>query len=340
MANEKFVKSVSLINLDKQLAADDDLMMVTAPDNSGEDKLYQISVEIAKLCNELSTESQYFDEIQFFENLINYIKTYTRLLYSEISNYIFNINDNAKFSTFENNLLKVVNYVYGSSLDDLYQRFKSYSHFHIRETKNAVEKFWDHANLAKRQYSQLKQSKDEFKDRFVENIADFKQEFTKEMNAQLISLVGLFTAMSFLVFGGINSLDNIFGGAKDIEIIKIMIIGTIWGLCIQNLVFVFMFFISKLTKLSIKSNENSNANFVQKYPLMCWSNLILLFILVMTVWLYFIDYANIGGWLITWSQNNDFLSGLIGSLLILFITIIIAYKFIKMYNKSNEKEKC
>ena len=80
---------------------------------------------------------------------------------------------------------------------------------------------------------------------------DVEIRLTKEMNTQLISLIAIFTALSFIVFGGISSLDNIFDGVKDIPVTKLMIVGSIWCFCIMNLVFVFMFFVGKLTHLEI-----------------------------------------------------------------------------------------
>lgn len=57
-------------------------------------------------------------------------------------------------------------------------------------------------------------------------MADAELRLSKEMNGQLISLVSIFTALSFLIFGGISSLDNIFVGAKDIPVTKLMIVGS------------------------------------------------------------------------------------------------------------------
>lgn len=67
-----------------------------------------------------------------------------------------------------------------------------------------------------------------YNDKDYEKIVDSKMEtaeikMSKEMNAQLIALVGIFTALSFLVFGGVSSLDNIFLGAKDIPALKLII---------------------------------------------------------------------------------------------------------------------
>lgn len=42
-------------------------------------------------------------------------------------------------------------------------------------------------------------------------------EITKEMTQQLVGLIGIFTALSFIVFGGISSLDSIFGAVRNIK---------------------------------------------------------------------------------------------------------------------------
>ena len=75
------------------------------------------------------------------------------------------------------------------------------------------------------------------------NIADFKENLTKEMNEQLITLVSIFTALAFLLFGGISSLDNIFSGIDKTSILKLLMIGCIWGICLVNLIFVFLLFL-------------------------------------------------------------------------------------------------
>lgn len=56
----------------------------------------------------------------------------------------------------------------------------------------------------------------------------------------------------------------------------------------MNLIFVFMFFVAKLTKLSIKSTEDVNANFIQKYPFVWWSNWILCSSGVVFGWIYYL----------------------------------------------------
>ena len=57
---------------------------------------------------------------------------------------------------------------------------------------------------------------------FDSSIEPFKAELEKEMSAQLLTMVSIFTALAFLVFGGINSLGNIFTNHQ-IPILKLII---------------------------------------------------------------------------------------------------------------------
>lgn len=136
------------------------------------------------------------------------------------------------------------------------------------------------------------------------------------MNMQFISLIAIFTALSFLVFGGISSLDNVFTDVGHVPVLELMIIGSIWSLCITNLVFVFIFLIAKMTKLNIKSSEREGATLSQRYPFFVWGNFVLLLILAAASWLYFIDYANAGGWLLIFSRDNGVFTTLSGVIII------------------------
>ncbi len=63
--------------------------------------------------------------------------------------------------------------------------------------------------MAQTQYSGLKQTDEEYKRKFQNSITPFQKELMKDMNAQLLTMVSIFTALAFLVFGGISSLGSI-----------------------------------------------------------------------------------------------------------------------------------
>lgn len=65
---------------------------------------------------------------------------------------------------------------------------------------------------------------------------------------ELISLIGIFTALSFVLFGGIssigsltNSIEAVLNNNYDISIIYKPII--IWGIVMFNVLYLFMYFI-------------------------------------------------------------------------------------------------
>ena len=190
----------------------------------------------------------------------------------------------------QTNLDSVINYIYGDEFNEDFPwtpGAENQGNPYDR-TKRTALKIWDHINLAKRQLFLLKMSDDDYTRIVDTKMKEEEARLTKELNIQLISFVAIFTALSFIVFGGISSLDNIFLGAKDIPVTKLMIVGTIWCFCIMNLVYVFIFFIAKLTELNMKSCQDVNANLVQKYPLIWWCNFVLIVILALSCWAYYI----------------------------------------------------
>ena len=152
---------------------------------------------------------------------------------------------------------------------------------------------------------------------------------------QLISLIAIFTALSFIVFGGISSLDNIFLGAKDIPVTKLMIVGTIWCFCIMNLVFIFMFFIAKLTELNIKSTSDVNANWVQRYPMVWWCNFVLISVLILSSWAYYAKRENITVGIYSILSKNFDLYFLFGTATIILVIVFGAIRLYKL-SKSNK----
>lgn len=258
------------------------------------DYINEMADAVNKLCEMLIDGSKMFDEKNFFSEVKSYITKKDRLLYTYISNFIFSKSEQ-EVGIIQTNLDKVIDYMFGEELKKDYEKeFREKRIRDIERTQRTVLKIWDHVNLARRQYILFTQKDDNYT-RIVEEKMEYAEtKILKDINAQLISLVAIFTALSFLIFGGISSLDNIFSGVLNIPILKLMIIGFIWCFCIMNLIYVFMFFIGKLTKLSIKSTEDINANLVQKYPLIFWSNFVIVGLFLLTSWFYFVK--NQGYW--------------------------------------------
>ncbi len=296
------------------------------------DHIREMEADVDDFCERLSKDSKEFDAKTFFDVLHKYIVNDGRLLYTNITNYVFSLEKEEKFGIMQTNLDKVINYMYSEqfSEDYVWKPSKDHEISPFNRTKQTVLKMWDHMNLARRQLTLFHET-----DADYERIVEKKMEIVsasllKEMNGQLLALVAIFTALSFLVFGGISSLDNIFIGAKDIPVTKLMIVGTIWCFCIMNLVFMFMFFIAKLTKLDIKSSRDINANSVQKYPLVWWCNLVLIAILLISCWAYYIKCEGFSKNAYSFLSQHSTAYFIIGTLAIIGLIISAVIKIYKM----------
>ncbi len=137
----------------------------------------------------------------------------------------------------------------------------------------------------RRQYRSLKQTDEEYIQKFNLQIGDFKEKITKEITSQLITLVGIFTAIAFILFGGINSFNSVFSSIKEAPILKLIIISSLWVVGMSDIVFVFLLGISKMTNLQI--GDRSSKNVLDRYIWIFWFNTIFLTIFLSCLWINF-----------------------------------------------------
>lgn len=107
------------------------------------------------------------------------------------------------------------------------------------------------------------------------------------MNAQLLTLVGIFTALAFMVFGSITGLSNLLTNVKH-PVPRLIILGCVWGIAVLNLVFVFLFCVGKMTKVNFASKNDPTAFIWKKYPIVWWSDFAIGSILILSSWLYYL----------------------------------------------------
>ena len=253
--------------------------------------------------------------------LKKYIKEHDRLLYTVLSDAIYEsfIKNEKK----EDLILGNIDYLLDLCNNDIKESSTSTSKSELENKKyvrKVALKIKDHTNLAIRQYRTLKQTDDEYKRKFSEQIGGFKEKLTQDITSQLITLVGIFTAIAFVVFGGISSLGSIFSDINKKSIIKLIISSSIWGIAMFNLIFGFLLGISKMTGLNISSSNSRD--FIKKYLLVFWMNAIMITILVVSLWLYFMFKIRILEELFSTTMDKRFLfvsSGLIIIMIIIYI---------------------
>lgn len=304
------------------------------------DIIQEMTERMNSICQLLLIDSNEFKESDVCNELINYLDGSKRILYTSISNTIYvcyNEHDIEETERMMGNMTANMQAVVEYTRSEEYKKCRSNANGKQKaydDTKKAVLKIWDHINLAQMQYSMLKQTDSEYEEKFNCMVEPIKSDLAKDLNAQLLTMVGIFTALAFLIFGGISSLNNIFEN-QAIPIMKLMIVGAVWGLCMLNLVFVFLFCVGKMTKLKFSSTDDPNTTIFQKYPIVWWTNLIILSILLLSIWGYYLTNRNMYGWFEQICYKNTTLATIIGSAVIILIIFISSYKLVKATKHTN-----
>lgn len=277
------------------------------------------------------------DEIspKAFKSLMKYIRVYDRILYFVISDIIYADDEEDlggnKIGTILTNLENLVKYASDEkTIADYVNAAKTEDEKKaVIDTKKAVWKIWDHVNLAHKQYLSLKQSDKEYDDKFKTRINEFKSTIVNEMNGQLLSMVGMFTALAFILFGGIDSMANIFSKMGTTSLLKLAIIGCIWGLCILNVVFVFLFCVGKMTNSLFKSTKRSDASFFQRYPVVCWTDFVLIVLITVFSWMYYSIQKGADLWIGRIIELDPTIVSVIGLVVIIVLVYLLAKRLIE-----------
>lgn len=276
---------------------------------------------IKGICVSLNRGPEEYKTQKTIESIEKYVGKESHILYSEISIYVFGLEEEQR-----GNFLANVDKLLDESIinDEL-----------GKEVREAVLKIYDHVQLAVCQLESLKRNDADLKSIIGDNLEPVKDEFKKELDrgykeiySQLIGLIGIFTALAFLIFGSISALDNIFSTASKMSIFKVVIIAAIWGICITNLIYIFIHYVSELTGLSRKVKG--------RYIIVAWSNLLLMFVLLICSWSYYVRKMKLVSWLAKYETDNARWIVTIGFLGIILVFIVLAIFIVLITRKDRD----
>lgn len=278
--------------------------------------------ETRALCESL--DSSTFEVESWLERAAKFSEQKTnRLVYSIISDFIFGLEQRDRVTTNIRNATNVA----------LEKPENEYSD----QNKKMVVKIYDHINLAIRQKEMFdKNEKDlskEIQDIVENRIEQKSAALTKEMTTQLVSLIAIFTALSFIVFGGISSLDSIFQSLQCVmveknTILPTMIVAVAWALCLMNLLFGFMYFVLRITKLHSSEGAKESKNIVQRYPVVFLCDLVLIFLLILFGGMWFAELHGIGKPVFDFVVKHNVVSFWIP---IIILLLLFRYAVCKLY---------
>lgn len=248
-----------------------------------QERQLMMETDMIHLCHGLSVSTRGFEKSieQWLQDLDKYINSYERLLYSSISNYIYGL-DEENYASFELNIYSVFQYVMNQDMPQKNPEKDAYE-----RRRRIVMKFYDHVNLAHRQFVLYSQKQADVEALIEKKIEPELAKSSKELTSQLVGLVAIFTALSFIVFGGISSLESLFSvlSQNDNAVLPTIIIAIAWAFCLMNLLFAFMYFVLRVMGNKPDATEEDRP-MVQKHPLVFISNYILLsaFLLSLGSW--------------------------------------------------------
>lgn len=187
------------------------------------------------LCKELTKEKDLDD---WAESLWEFQEAYAKILYSELSVFIIEESHDNVIQTIETNIENISQY-----MDSTYTKMQiEPKHYEF------WLKFRDHCKLAilqRRHYNISKTTIEDLTSGIVKTETDRIQ---KDLTSQLIGLVSIFTALSFVIFGGINILNSVLQNVQLASISRLICVGLLWTICMSILFYVFVRFILKIIK--------------------------------------------------------------------------------------------
>lgn len=307
------------------------------PENQGTTAIYEKTVEMqtaaVELCRMLNVPSTTFNSEKMAESWIEKLVTYQkedsfRLSYFCVSQYIFENSIDGKESGFLTNIDSVIELAQKKYCEDAENQLRPY--------KMAL-KFQDHVNLAIQQKRLVNQTRSEMVKEIKGLVSPSIDEMTKDMTSQLVGMVALFTALSFIVFGGISSMDSIMKALQATtqnkgSILPTLIVAIGWAFCMLNLLFAFMYFVIRITRLP-KPIDGDARNVVQRYPIVFLANYILLVLFLVFGACWFAECNGIGKSFFAFVLLHESMTFLIGLSIIILIAIVLGFFLWRMFAK-------
>lgn len=271
------------------------------------------SSQLLKLSENFRLDSTVNEEV--FEKLEQFYSYKERHEYSKISQIVFNLEDE-KNEYLEFNLLSLIEQAENKNSSHMKKYNKLYDHFrlsltqkqfierHLQQLRNEhseaqrqiMEAFYNtSASLQEIEYKSTVQAEImEEQSRQLKNL----EKRSKKITSDFVSILGIFSAVIFAAFGGLEILKNILGNIELVQTGKLLLFSSLTIGGIVSLVFLLLNGLSKLTGLKLRSCDCESdmvctCNVVQKHPTLVIVYQVLLFVALIGVTEYFIDYTAI-----------------------------------------------
>lgn len=215
--------------------------------------------KMKSLCKALTMEPQEYDPTKTVENIEEYIRTQEkldRILYSEISNYVFSLNYSQK-ATFSTNIEKLLLY----SLND-----NNIS----EDCCRIIVKIYDHFQLVVYQIESTSNILLDGVEDAKNNLLDEVRKETEGIEKEYIAILGIFAAIVLTFVGAFTFSTSVLQNIANVNIYRAIIVILLIGLVVLNLLYGLCYYIDRIVR-----NKNHTA-----IPLVVINLIISIFIVI------------------------------------------------------------
>ena len=221
------------------------------PQNQSESSAYQsnkfddMKEIIAVVLKDCSIDTKNYNPqttVEIIQNFLDSPDVLDRILYSEISNYIFSLS-NSKRGIFITNMDKLINYT-----DNFRGKGKS-----CDRCVKWITKLYDHAQLAIYQIENQVRRAQEI---FVESNSRTKVHFEKQIKGiekEYISILGIFASIILTFVGGMTFSTSVLQNISSVSIFRLLLTVDFLALVLINTIYI-------LIKFILVINEKNTGN--------------------------------------------------------------------------------
>lgn len=222
--------------------------------------LETIQAETVNLAKSLNTPEQEFNIDDFEKLLDDYLTKYSRILYSSFTAYIYRLKSEKKDKEIDNMSGNLVSIISSFNVEEK-----------IKDRQKILLKLYDHISLATRQASTMEVTKEKV-DPYIlkatetiksqlenlnQDMIAYKERMRADIEAQkdslmsqMIAIVAIFVGISFVMFGGMSLINDLFThvDGQPVPLVELICLGCLIGIVMIVVMYCFVMFILSITR--------------------------------------------------------------------------------------------
>lgn len=222
--------------------------------------LETIQAETVNLAKSLNTPEQEFNIDDFEKLLDDYLTKYSRILYSSFTAYIYRLKSEKKDKEIDNMSGNLVSIISSFNVEEK-----------IEDRQKILLKLYDHISLATRQASTMEVTKEKV-DPYIlkatetiksqlenlnQDMIAYKERMRADIEAQkdslmsqMIAIVAIFVGISFVMFGGMSLINDLFThvDGQSVPLVELICLGCLIGIVMIVVMYCFIMFILSITR--------------------------------------------------------------------------------------------